>query len=76
MYLLLHDMQIESLMNDEDYRSRISRTQLEDACVSFANKFGGPIQDALSKAGLQIVSSRASRYCLLRSISDRCSLSG
>jgi hypoxia up-regulated 1 len=52
-------IQIESLMNDEDYRSRISRTQLEEACASFAGKFGGPIQDALSKAGLKLVSSKA-----------------
>lgn len=45
---------IESLINDQDYRSKVTRTQLEDGCAAFATRFGHPIQSALAQAGLTI----------------------
>jgi hypothetical protein len=60
MYLLRSSYwiscQVESIAFDMDYRSRISRKKFEDACADLHDKFAQPILDAISKAGLDIVS--------------------
>lgn len=45
-------VRVESLINDMDYRSSVSRVQLEEACSSFSGKFSQPIEDAKSAAGI------------------------
>ena len=47
--------QVESLAWDIDYRSKVSRTQFEDACKDLTLRYAKPIFDALSNAGLTLV---------------------
>ncbi len=58
--LMVKPAQIESLTNDIDYRSKLTRAQLEEASATFAGKFGSPIDRALKQAGLAVVSDRLS----------------
>lgn len=45
-------VRVESLIGDVDYRSSISRAQLEDRCAAFAGKFTEPLDEAIRLAGL------------------------
>lgn len=49
--------QIESLYNDIDFRTRISREQLETAAAPLIveGRFSRPISDAISMANLTVV---------------------
>jgi hypoxia up-regulated 1 len=46
--------QIESLIDDVDYRSRLSRTDLESALSDAVSLFSSPIPSALSAAGISL----------------------
>lgn len=46
--------QIESLIDDVDYRSRLSRTDLESAMSDAVSLFSSPIPSALSAAGIRL----------------------
>jgi hypoxia up-regulated 1 len=60
MCVVLHDLargssfQVESLYNDIDFRSRLSRQALEDALASTQSQYALPIPAALSRAGINI----------------------
>ncbi|GJE92876.1 HSP70-domain-containing protein [Phanerochaete sordida] len=45
---------VESIAWDIDYRSKVSRTQFEDACKDLTLRYAKPIFDALSNAGLTL----------------------
>lgn len=47
---------VESLAEDLDFRTKISRTDFEAACEAHKAKFVQPIQDALKQVGKSIVS--------------------
>lgn len=47
-------MQIESLYNDIDYRSKLSRTELEASIAAQSALFSAPITNALQSAGLTL----------------------
>ncbi|KAJ9094363.1 hypothetical protein QFC19_007971 [Naganishia cerealis] len=43
---------VESLINDIDFRTRVSRTKFEEVCADEANRFSRPIVNALRLAGM------------------------
>lgn len=45
-------VRVESLIGDVDYRSSISRTQIEERCAPFASKFTEPLDEAIRLSGL------------------------
>ncbi len=51
--------QVESLTDDIDYRSRLTRAQLEAASAGFKERFGNPIAVALDRAQMTVVSTLA-----------------
>lgn len=48
------DGQVESLVNDIDYRSKVSRADFETACADLKDRFARPIFDALEGSGLTL----------------------
>jgi len=43
---------IESLINDIDFRTRVSRAKFEEVCAKEAARFNKPIVNALKLAGM------------------------
>jgi hypoxia up-regulated 1 len=53
----LYLYQVESVAFDIDFKSKITRTQFENACSDLKWKFSEPVLEAVKKAGLTLVSS-------------------
>jgi molecular chaperone DnaK (HSP70) len=45
-------MQLESLVNDIDFKTKTTRLELEEACSDLSPFFVQPVTDALTSAGL------------------------
>lgn len=59
-------LQVESLINDIDFRTRVSRTKFEEVCAKEAARFKNPIVNALKLAGMTQVSASETAGELLR----------
>lgn len=58
-------MKVESLAWDIDFRTKVTRVSFEAACEDLKDKFAQPIHDALSAAGLTLVSLVQFAFCFL-----------
>ena len=48
-------LQIEGLLDDEDFRTKVTRQELEDICADLWPRVANPIKDALKAADLPMV---------------------
>jgi hypothetical protein len=64
--------QIEALFDDRDFKSRISREQLESAASHYLTekRFEQPIWTALSQANMTVVRTLQSFSCLRNFVAD------
>ncbi|XP_033954613.1 hypoxia up-regulated protein 1 isoform X3 [Pseudochaenichthys georgianus] len=46
--------QVEGLMDDIDFKSKVTRTDFEDLCADLFDRVPGPVQDALSTAEMNL----------------------
>ncbi|KAM9299356.1 hypoxia up-regulated protein 1 [Gastrophryne carolinensis] len=49
-----HMAQIEGLMDDIDFKAKVSRQELEELCEDFFNRVAGPVKQALSGAEMNM----------------------
>lgn len=57
-WLFLPCGQIEGLMDDIDFKAKVSRQEFEDLCSDLFQRVPGPVQQALSSAEMNMVGSR------------------
>ena len=48
--------QVEGLMDDIDFKSKVSRSEFEELCADLFERVPGPVQDALATAEMKLVS--------------------
>lgn len=49
-------LQVEGLMDDIDFKARVTRAEFEDMCADLFERVPGPVQDALTAADMKLVS--------------------
>lgn len=49
-------LQVEGLMDDIDFKAKVTRTEFEELCQDLFDRVPGPVQDALSSAEMSLVS--------------------
>jgi len=52
---MLFTLQVESLFEDEDFRTKVTREQFEDLCQDLVDRIDKVIKDALATAELSAV---------------------
>lgn len=48
--------QIEGLMDDMDFKAKVTRVEFEDLCADLFDRVPGPVQQALQSAKMNLVS--------------------
>ena len=61
IYFICFFQQIEGLLDDEDFRAKVTREEFEEMCKDLFNRVAKPVEDALSSSQVTLVgqSSRA-----------------
>lgn len=54
-YLFFFPEQIEGLLDDIDFKAKVSRQEFEDLCSDLFQRVPGPVQQALSSAEMKLV---------------------
>lgn len=49
-------LQVEGLMDDIDFKAKVTRAEFEELCQDLFDRVPGPVQDALSSAEMSLVS--------------------
>lgn len=48
--------QVEGLMDDIDFKAKVTRSEFEELCADLFERVPGPVQDALTTAEMKLVS--------------------
>lgn len=59
--------QVEGLMDDIDFKAKVSRAEFEDLCADLFERVPQPVKDALSTAEMAMVSPVSSQLCVSHS---------
>lgn len=54
--LLLYDVQVEGLLDEMDFKAKVTRVEFEALCADLFERVPGPVQEALSSAEMSLVS--------------------
>ena len=54
-------IQVEGLLDDEDFKMKVSRSEMEELCEDMFNRVTKPIDDALKASEITLVSKDAGR---------------
>lgn len=49
-------VQVEGLLDDMDFKAKVTRVEFETLCADLFERVPGPVQDALSSAEMSLVS--------------------
>lgn len=47
--------QVEGLMDDIDFKAKVTRTEFEELCADLFERVPGPVQEALTTAEMKLV---------------------
>ena len=50
-----HYAQVESLLDDEDFKAKVTRAELEEMCVDIFDRIGAVVEDALKSSEVTMV---------------------
>lgn len=54
--------QVEGLLDDEDFKMKIHRSEVEEMCEDMFNRVTQPIEEALKASEITLVSSRGKKF--------------